>query len=196
MSLIKKIFFVCFVAVTLWGFGYACFLASIFMMKAERPNDVTDAIVVLTGGKMRIETGLELFAKGRAGHLFITGVHPDVHKYEITQKWKGDIALPPCCITLGHMANTTQQNADETKEWLKDKDFASIRLITADFHMNRSLVEFRNRLPDIDILTHPVAQPNVDFKTKRFWELSFVEYHKTVFRWLRLLLPSFEEASQ
>ena len=39
--------------------------------------DSTDAIVVLTGGAERVETGFRLLADGLAPRLFVSGVHPD-----------------------------------------------------------------------------------------------------------------------
>lgn len=172
---------------SLWLTGYGWFIASTLNMKAERTNEITDAIIVLTGGSMRIETGLNLFAKGRASHLFISGIYPGVNKQDIIQKWTGEISLPPCCITLGDKAHTTVQNANETMLWLSDKTFSSIRLITADFHMIRAHNEFKHAMPDIKIITHPITQPHVTFRKKEFWRLTFTEYHKTVFRWIKLL---------
>ena len=57
-------------------------------------------IVVLTGGKGRIEKGLELLKNGYGNLLFVSGVHPDVDikkKYfsETTEKKFND-----CCIFL------------------------------------------------------------------------------------------------
>jgi uncharacterized SAM-binding protein YcdF (DUF218 family) len=175
-------------AVLIWLAGFVLFVASIFLSKPQDEDKITDAIVVLTGGDTRVDSGLELFAAGRAEHLFITGVHPDVQRHEIEALWKGETALPPCCITLGYKARTTTQNAQEVREWLEDRGYDSIRLVTADFHMNRSLIEFRHSMPDIEIIAHPIRQRGPAHAPKHwFWAMTVLEYNKTLVRWLSLI---------
>lgn len=189
MKLLKKIALILSSVFALWVGGFCLFAAHVLFMPtqtldSETSEKTTDAIVVLTGGDQRIESGLELFAAGRATHLFITGVHDTVNIGDIKAMWKGETALPPCCITLGHKATSTTQNADETREWMIEHHYASIRLVTSTYHMPRSLLEFRHALPGIDIIPHPIAQPNFPPSHRYFWELLFIEYHKTIFRWL------------
>ena len=132
---------------------------------------------------------------GRGSHLFISGVHEDVKKREILSQWQGDTALPPCCVTLGYKATSTEQNAIETAEWIAKEDYSSVRLVTGDYHMGRSMMEIRHALPDIDIYAHPVRQPDLDRLSLRYWELLFSEYHKSLFRRVMLLFtprPRFE----
>lgn len=129
--------------ILLWIGGFCVFAASAIMATPQSEEETTDAIVVLTGGKNRIQEGLSLFAQGRALHLFISGVHEDVKKYEILALWDGDHALPPCCVSLGYEATTTTQNAAETRKWIQKQDYSSIRLVTGDYHMMRSIT---NRL--------------------------------------------------
>ena len=45
--------------------------------------------------------------------------------------------------------------------------FKSIRLVTANYHMPRSLIEFRRAMPSILIVPHPVYPPQ--FKRSRWW---------------------------
>lgn len=167
----------------LWASGLVLFTTSVVLHKPHDPHKTSDAIVVLTGGFERIETGLELFAAGKAMHLFITGVHPRVKMDKIINKWKGETALPPCCITLGYAARTTVQNGAETRAWLEAEHYSSIRLVTADFHMNRALIELRHALPGIEIIPHPVSQPDATPEKLWFWLVSAIEYHKTLVRW-------------
>ena len=195
MAFFKKAFVIFNCALALWVGGFALFVFSALSMSPENPDQKTDAIVVLTGGQMRIETGLSLLSEDKSQQLFITGVHPYVDKKDITDKWTEKKGLPDCCITLGHKATTTVENADETKTWLEGTGFKTIRLVTADFHMHRAMLEFRSIMPTIKIIPHPIVQPNTTTQDRRFWELAFIEYHKTVFRWLRVLLSSFEGAS-
>ena len=61
-----------------------------------------------------------------------------------------------CCIVLGHEAKNTTGNAEETEEWMRRLGYHSLRLVTAWYHMPRSLLEFRRAMPDIEIIPHPV----------------------------------------
>src|SRR5260370_389896 len=58
----------------LWGAGLAWFVLSSLFMRAD-PSGTTDAIVVVTGGRLRLEAGLELFAPRKAKKPFISRVH-------------------------------------------------------------------------------------------------------------------------
>ncbi len=153
----------------------------------EKPNQTTDAIIVLTGGKSRIDQGLVLFAQGKASHLFISGVHPDVDKNEITDRWAGETSLPPCCISLGKTATTTVENALETAEWAKKNNIQSIRLVTSNYHMPRAQLELSAKMPNVDILTNPIEQDDLDTAKRRIWDLLFIEYHKFLLRSVQLV---------
>jgi uncharacterized SAM-binding protein YcdF (DUF218 family) len=128
----------------------------------------TDAIVVLTGGTGRLDEGLNLLAAARAKKLFVSGVYQgvDVQKLlEISQHRPEELS---CCIALGHAAGSTEGNALETAAWVREQRFTSIRLVTASYHMPRSLAEFRHEMPDVKIVPNPVFPPQ--FKRERWWE--------------------------
>lgn len=168
-----------------WLLGLAAFTAAVLVMTPHKPNQTTDAIVVLTGGKDRIEAGLALFADGKAPELFITGVNAHVTMEEIKARHQGN--MPDCCITLGYQARSTIQNAKETQQWLADKNIKSIRLVTSNYHIPRALLEFHTMLPGIEILPNPIMQPDITPEDEYFWRLIVIEYHKTMFRFLDLL---------
>lgn len=185
---VKQISSILFSVFLVWIVGYGLFLGSILMARPAAPDQTTDAIVVLTGGLGRIETGLALFAAGKASHLFISGVDKTTTMDHILDRWDNSVALPPCCITLGDKATTTVENAQEVREWLENKDYTSIRLVTSDFHIDRSMIEMQHVMPDIEIIPHPIVQPNVTPKDLWFWVVSFKEYHKTLYRWACMIL--------
>lgn len=187
MRVLKKIFIALCVLVLLWLGGFAAFAVGAIMASPEDEDQTTDAIVVLTGGNNRIQEGLALFAQGKAAHLFISGVHENVKKREILSLWDGDQTLPPCCVTLGYEATTTTQNAAETRGWIEKEDYSSIRLVTGDYHIARSMMEMHHALPGVDIYAHPVHQPDLNVRTRHYWELLFSEYHKSLYRWVQLL---------
>lgn len=187
MLLLRKTLLLPSVLLLTWLFGYGAFVASVIGIKPLDDNRPVDAIVVPTGGYKRIEAGLELFAQGRAKHLFITGVHRDVTKTDITDMWEGETPLPDCCITLGHRAATTIQNAAETREWLQEQGYSSIILVTSNYHMTRAWLEHKHLLPGVKIILHPITQPEVTPDRQRFWVLTFSEYNKSLFRVISLL---------
>ena len=73
--------------------------------------------------------------------------------------------------------------AAETAAWVQSENLRSIRLVTASYHMPRSLLEFRRTLPaSVDILPHPVFPEQ--FRSRGWWRwwgsgwLAVSEYHK------------------
>jgi uncharacterized SAM-binding protein YcdF (DUF218 family) len=128
----------------------------------------TDAIVVLTGGADRISTGLALLEAGKAQRLFVSGVHPGVGVGEllkIDRTLSGSTPPEPNLesrIDLGDTAGDTFGNSVETIAWMRANHFHSMRLVTADYHMRRALIEFRMEAPDIQIIANPVRPPGID----------------------------------
>ena len=184
MGLLKKIALVILTLVLLWAGGLIFFITKI-NKDIPPTTDQVDAIIVLTGGQNRINTGLAFFTENISGQLFITGVHPDTKLEDIKEKWTGK-RLPACCITLGHEATTTAQNAQETEKWLAGKNYSTIILITSHYHMPRALVEFSTIIPLSQITPYAVRQPNFSLLNQAHARLILSEYHKTTFRWLQI----------
>lgn len=116
-----------------------------------------DGIVVLTGGEQRIPQGMDLLAGGRAQRLLITGVNPATSPEALSVNAPGREYLLACCVDLDHNALNTVGNAIETARWVRDRHFRSIIVVTANYHMPRSLLELRRVLPDIELIAYPVA---------------------------------------
>ncbi len=127
----------------------------------------TDAIVVLTGGSLRLQSGIDLLREGSGRKLFVSGVNQQVDLDELlgVSGHAPDWAL--CCVVLGHRADNTFGNAQETAQWMRHQGFRSLRLVTAWYHMPRSLLEFDRAMPEIDIVAHPVFPDQV--KQERWW---------------------------
>jgi uncharacterized SAM-binding protein YcdF (DUF218 family) len=127
----------------------------------------TDAIVVLTGGSLRLQSGIDLLRAGKGRKLFVSGVNQQVDLDDLlgVSGHAPDWAL--CCIVLGHEADDTFGNAQETAQWIRGQGFHSLRLVTAWYHMPRSLLEFDRAMPEIDIVAHPVFPDQV--KQERWW---------------------------
>ncbi len=162
----------------IWLAGFGVFLESI-PQKIDDPNTPTDAIVVLTGSKGRVQLGFQLIRQGLAKKLFISGVHPDVklpellsHQYskEVQDTWNDSKT------DLGYQAQNTRGNAKEAQAWIQQNQIHSIRLVTHDYHIKRSMMLFRRQMPGITLIPHPFFEKkNWSIKTLlSFWG----EYHK------------------
>jgi uncharacterized SAM-binding protein YcdF (DUF218 family) len=134
---------------------------------ADTQAAATDAIVVLTGGSLRLQSGIDLLREGKGSKLFVSGVNQQVDLDDLlgVSGHAPDWAL--CCIVLGHEADDTFGNAHETAQWIRRQGFRSLRLVTAWYHMPRSLLEFDRAMPEIDIVAHPVFPDQV--KHERWW---------------------------
>ncbi len=138
----------------LWLIGFLWFYIGIQDETIDMQTP-TDAIVVLTGGTKRLNTGLDLLADEKGHKLFISGVNRGVSIEEILRSYHVPDQLS-CCIELGYAADDTTGNAAETKNWIKWEGYTSLRLVTSNYHMPRSLLEFRAAMPHITIVPHPV----------------------------------------
>jgi uncharacterized SAM-binding protein YcdF (DUF218 family) len=122
----------------------------------------TDAIVVLTGGSLRLQSGFELLRERKGRVLFVSGVNREVVLDDVLRASGNAPDWAPCCVTLGHEAENTLGNAYETARWIRSQGLHSLRLVTAWYHMPRSRLEFSRVMPEIDIVAHPVFPEQVD----------------------------------
>ena len=127
----------------------------------------SEAIVVLTGGSDRMAEGLRLLEGGFARKLFVSGVYHRVEVKELLRVAKKNPGEFECCIELGYSADNTAGNAHETAAWMDKEGFRSLRLVTASYHMPRSLIEFHRAMPEIEIIVHPVFPEG--FKRDDWW---------------------------
>lgn len=179
----------------LWLAGLVWYAADIPDTVADRETR-TDVIVVLTGGSERLHTGLSLLLADQGQMLFISGVHPDLD-LDAVLVGTPDLpdALPPALaarVTLGTVAADTIGNAVETAVFMREHGYRSLRLVTAGYHMRRSLLEFENAMPDVAIVPHPVFPETV--RQDDWWRwpgttlLIATEWTKYVLATLRHLL--------
>lgn len=199
--MILKLFAYCLTALftlcLLWAVGWMWFAASVVSMKPYDESVKADAIIVLTGGDKRVNTGLDLLSAGKADYLFISGVNAKVKPVDLIALWQGDHDKVLPKITLGYAADNTASNATESQQWIRKNNIKSIRLVTANYHMTRSLLMFHNAMPDVLIYKHPVVPDDFEPWKEQFWPLTFSEYNKVLATWLRLDLlhknPSLEQ---
>jgi uncharacterized SAM-binding protein YcdF (DUF218 family) len=163
---LRLLLFAALALFALWVTGLLWF-ATALPREVSEAEHRTDAIVVLTGGSARLSQGLDLLAEERAQKLFVSGVYRGVditELFRVRQQSPDEFA---CCVSLGHEADDTRGNAVETAAWMRAQGFKSLRLVTANYHMPRSLLEFRHAMPDVEIVPHPVFPE--DFKQDEWW---------------------------
>lgn len=153
----------------IWAIGLVRFAATLPGGVAD-DHTRTDAIVVLTGGSDRLATGLHLLEEDFAPRLLISGVAEAVTTDRLLEQlaMQGFPAGLRSRISLGRRATSTVQNAQETADWCREEGIRSIRLVTAAYHMKRSLLEFKQLMPGLQIVPHPVF-PNA-VKQGQWWK--------------------------
>ncbi len=150
-----------------WFGGLAWFVLSSLSIIADRTAE-TDAIVVLTGGRLRLEAGLDLLGAGRAQKLFVSGVNPHVDRLAL-MRVAGHADGDPSRIVIGHDADNTLGNARETAGWMRQQGYRSLRLVTSWYHMRRSLLEFERAMPDTLIVAEPVRAGHTEGEAWSAW---------------------------
>lgn len=176
------------VAITgLWSAGFYRFAQDVIPNRVADVDSQTDAIVVLTGGSGRLVVGLDLLKSGAADRLFISGVYQGIDVNQLLIMFRENPDGLASKIAVGNAVNT-QENATETAAWAAAENISSIRLVTAAYHMPRSLLEFQFYMPDVLMLPHPVFPEHV----KEDWWLwpgtawlVVKEYNKCLVVWLR-----------
>jgi len=157
--------------VLLWALGFAWFAIDL-----PRPagNEKTDGIVVLTGGPGRIQRGLNILKAGHAQRMLVSGVDRRVRPVDLVDTYHVAPSLL-ADVDLGRSAVDTRSNALETRRWILDHHYGSIRLITTDWHMRRARFELRQVMQGITVVPDAVpSEPDLIGLLR--------EYHKYLLR--------------
>jgi uncharacterized SAM-binding protein YcdF (DUF218 family) len=157
-----------------WALGFIGFAIALPQPAA---GGKSDAAVVLTGGKGRIDRGLEALRRGWSERLLVSGVGRKVKPHEFAAEYKVNSGLMACCVTLGYEAVDTRSNAQETVTWIARNKVRTLRLVTSDWHMRRAAMELRAAAPaGVTIFEDAVpTQPKL--------RTLFIEYHKLLARY-------------
>jgi uncharacterized SAM-binding protein YcdF (DUF218 family) len=136
--------------------GFFVFLRSLDRVE---PPLITkgDGIVALTGGSDRIADAMVLLTRGQGQRLLISGVSNYVTMSKIGTIAPGLEDWLKCCVDLGHYAQNTVGNAEETRGWAKAHSYKSIVVVTSSYHMPRALLELQRHMPDIRFIPAPVV---------------------------------------
>ena len=146
-------------------------------------NPSETGIVVLTGGKGRVEKGLDILTEGKAQKLFISGVFEISEiesKFNYNFKYKN---LLRCCIYFGTSATNTFENAYEVLDWLnRDAKIKNLILVSSYYHLPRSLMIFEKIIPEYKIKLIPVEE-SINLKNKFFFHSKLIisEFFKVIY---------------
>lgn len=186
------------VLLLLWIVGLGTFFFTIPQQVMDEQT-TTQAIVVLTGGRERLKTGFQLLTAKRANMIFISGVNREETLKSLFKLLETsgvirheDRGYLASSTYLGYDANNTKENAEETAAWVKKMTIPSLRLVTAAYHMPRSLLELKHLLPQTTIIPHPVFPHG--FNGSHWWRkagafsLIFSEYNKFLYAFVRIHL--------
>ena len=157
--------------VLFWALGFAWFAIDL-----PRPagDEKTDGIVVLTGGPGRIQRGLDILKAGHAQRMLVSGVDRRVRSVDLVETYHVTPALL-ADVDLGRSAVDTRSNALETRRWIADHHYGSIRLVTTDWHMRRARFELRQVMQGITVVPDAVpSEPDLLGLLR--------EYHKYLLR--------------
>lgn len=159
----------------LYALGFVFF--AVTLGKPAKPKaPPTDAAVVLTGAKGRIEQAITVLRDGKAKRLLVSGADPLVTKADLVRRLHGNAQLVKCCVDLGSESVDTRSNAEEALRWLTRHNFHSVRLITSDWHMRRASYEFHRVLGDKYRIVPDAVRSEPSFL------ILFGEYNKYVLR--------------
>lgn len=139
--------------------GFPVFVWS--LARTSSDPEPADAIVALTGGEGRLIAGLQLLDRDKGARLLISGVHAETTREEMFEAAGQLPVRAACCVDLGRSAENTVGNAGETAYWAGKHGYRSLIIVTATYHMPRSLMELRAVLPTTKFVPYPVFPDRV-----------------------------------
>jgi uncharacterized SAM-binding protein YcdF (DUF218 family) len=124
-------------------------------------NEITsiDAAIVLTGGPDRLTDAARLLSSGVTKHLLISGVGGRADLDDLVRVVPALAPYSSCCIDLGHQAQNTRGNAEEAALWAREKNYKSLAIVTAGFHLPRAMLEVKALLPDRTLYPYRAGLP-------------------------------------
>ncbi|MBU2135611.1 MAG: YdcF family protein [Alphaproteobacteria bacterium] len=151
------------IVILIWFVGLLAFAGRIENLTPAAEPPVADAVTVLTGASTRrLKTGVALLESGKGRRLLVSGVNNEVTRddlLEVTGAWK---PIYQCCVDLGFEAADTKGNAQEIAAWAEKHGFSQIIVVTADYHMPRSMLEIRAEMPGATLIPYPIKTEALD----------------------------------
>ncbi len=163
-----------------YGLSFVLFVSNLPMAPDMLPK--ADGIVALTGGDERLDTAVALLERGVGKRLLVSGAAAETTKETVGKMSDGGPRFA-CCADIGYAAEDTHGNAEETATWTREHHFASLVIVTARYHMPRTMKEFSALLPDVTLIAYPVEQSGIPLagwylhpKTAQLLHREYVKY--------------------
>jgi uncharacterized SAM-binding protein YcdF (DUF218 family) len=147
----------------LLALGFVIFATS--LDDAPDPIRKADAIVVVTGGADRLDAAVRILEQGAGSRLLISGVAQGTTREDLKARLGRTNGHFDCCVDLGWAARDTKGNAEETARWARRNGYHSLIVVTANYHMPRTLLELASVMPEIELVPYPVAPSTVQIET-------------------------------
>ncbi|HXC57066.1 MAG TPA: YdcF family protein [Rhizomicrobium sp.] len=145
--------------IVLYVAGFLLFVGTLPTRPTQRLK--ADGIVALTGGDARVDAAVALLEGGTAKRLLISGANKASTKDELKRLASGGRRFE-CCADIGYAAEDTYGNAEEAAAWAAQHRFHSLIVVTASYHMPRSIRLFHALMPDVKLIAYPVEPAGVD----------------------------------
>ncbi|WP_425547929.1 YdcF family protein [Bartonella acomydis] len=173
--------------VLLFCIGFVIFSEKTERLQPPNPLPKADAIIVLTGGENRIETGLNLLQKKLGSRLLISGVNTTTNLKSFMHSPHITPQLFTCCVDLGHKATNTKENAEESASWIKKHHYKTVYIVTHDYHMWRSMRELKYLMPNIHFIAYPVKKSSNESMIQQINQIRILafQYIKTLQVYIR-----------
>ena len=193
----KIMFFIILFLIFIYFFkGLISFKEKILSLKNDS-NTLNSNMVILTGGSNRIKDGLKIINNvdnftNANSKILISGTGQGFTKISLKKMLTSNfnLKLLECCIELESISKDTYSNASETYKWVTINNINNFILITSNYHMPRAILEFKNKMPNLEIFTYAITPKNHDINnwlnSSETFSLIFIEYLKLVIATLRI----------
>lgn len=122
-----------------------------------------DAIVVVSGGDTQARTaaGISLYKNGWADALIFSGAAYDKSGPSNADAMRSqalEAGVPAHAISVDEAAESTLQNAINTKSIFQQNNYHDVILVTSGYHQRRASLEFGKVADSVTIRNYPVTQ--------------------------------------
>jgi uncharacterized SAM-binding protein YcdF (DUF218 family) len=200
----RNIFFIALLILVITYFLIELFHFKEKIIAAENyPNPKNTNIVILTGGTNRIKDGFDIINKFDEKSkytikILVSGTGKGFTKLSLQNKLSPDfdLKLIKCCVELDAISQNTYSNAKQTLKWSIRNNIKEFILITSNYHMPRSILEFKNKMPNMRILTYPIKprkhEINNWLNSFETFSLIFYEFCKFIISNIRINILKFD----
>ena len=201
LNYIYKTFFILIILFSTYFFVELFFFKERILSIDKYESSKESNIVILTGGSNRIKDGLNIINKFDNTNnlhfkILVSGTGKGFTKLSLRNILNADfdLKLLDCCLELESVSKNTFSNATETFKWATRNNIKQFILITSNYHMPRALLEFRNKMPNIKIHTHPITPTKHDINkwlsSKETFSLVLKEFSKFLIASFRIKLQN------